>query len=76
VATVQVGSSPSDGVRGPDGFEWIPNNGDGTISVIDPATNAVVETVTVGGKPFVVRTAFGAMWAGDFAGSTIKRIRP
>ena len=44
--------------------------------MIDPATNAVIDTVTIGGKPFVVRSAFGALWAGDFGGTTIKRIKP
>jgi len=44
--------------------------------VIDPATNTVTDTVTIGGKPFVVRSAFGSLWAGDFGGSTIKRINP
>ena len=52
------------------------NRGPGTISVIDPATNTVVHTVQIGGHPFVVRAAFGDLWAGDFGGSTIKRIRP
>jgi virginiamycin B lyase len=75
VATIPVGMGPADGARGPDGREWIPN-GDGTISVIDPATNTVTDTVTIGGKPFVVRSAFGSLWAGDFGGSTVKRINP
>ena len=68
--------SPSDGVRGPDGNEWIPNMADGTISVIDPKTNAVVDTVKVGGSPFVVRSAFGSIWVGDFQGFLLRRISP
>src|SRR5262249_60856800 len=28
VATIKVGSKPADGVQGPDGLEWIPNQGD------------------------------------------------
>jgi len=76
VSTVTVGSGPSDGVRGPDGLEWIPNVADGTISRIDPATDKVVDTITVGGRPFVVRSAFGDIWIGDFGGSTITRIHP
>ena len=30
-ATTAVGAAPADGVRGPDGLEWIPNRTDGTI---------------------------------------------
>src|SRR5436309_13551143 len=52
VATTKVGTSPSDGVRGPDGLEWIRNDGEGTIWRIDPATNAVVDTISVGPHPF------------------------
>jgi YVTN family beta-propeller protein len=76
VATVAVGKGPSDGVRGPDGLEWIPNNGDGTISRIDPATNKVVDTIKVGPSPFVVRSAFGDIWVGEFKGSRLWRIHP
>ena len=52
VATTKVGTSPSDGVRGPDGLEWIRNDGEGTFWRIDPATNAVVDTISVGPHPF------------------------
>jgi streptogramin lyase len=76
VATTKACSGPSDGARGPDGLEWIPCNGDGTIVRIDPATNAVVDTLPAVTKPFVVRSAFGAMWAGDFGGATLWRYAP
>jgi peptide/nickel transport system substrate-binding protein len=76
VSTIKVGTAPSDGTRGPDGYEWIGNAGDGTISRIDPATDKVVDTIDIGGTPFVVRSFFGTVWAGDFKGTTIKRIRP
>jgi YVTN family beta-propeller protein len=76
VATIKVDGSPADGTRGPDGLIWIPNQGVGTISRIDPATNALVDTVTVGGYMFVVRSGFGSLWAGDFTGTTIRRIQP
>jgi YVTN family beta-propeller protein len=74
VATTKVGTAPSDGVRGPDGLEWIPNRGDGTISRIDPATNAVVDTFSVTGTPFVVRSAFGDIWVDDFKGNQEWRV--
>ena len=76
VATIKVGKGPSDGTRGPDGLEWIPNIGDGTITRIDPATDTVVDTIPVVGKPFVARTAFGSVWVGDFGGTQIWRLTP
>lgn len=76
VSTVSVGSAPADGVRGPDGLEWIPNQGSSNITRIDPATNAVVDTIPVGPIPFVVRSAFGDVWVGEFKGQRVWRIRP
>ena len=72
----RVGKAPADGVRGPDGLEWIPNQGDGTVSLIDPASNRVVGSVHPGGLPFVARTGFGSMWVDDFTGRTPVRYRP
>jgi streptogramin lyase len=76
VATVPVPGSPADGVRGPDGLEWIPLQGSDKIARIDAATNRLVDTVRVHGFLFVVRSAFGSLWAGDFQGSTLYRIEP
>src|SRR5206468_2865312 len=71
VATTKVGTSPSDGVRGPDGLKWIRNDGEGSFWRIDPATNAVVDTISVGPHQFVVRSAFGDIWVGEFQGHRI-----
>ena len=76
VATTKVGTSPSDGVRGPDGLKWIRNDGEGTFWRIDAATNAVVDTISVGPHQFVVRSAFGDIWVGEFQGHRIWRIHP
>src|SRR5581483_2807342 len=76
VATVKVPGSPADGVRGPDGYEWLPLQGSDLIARIDPATNALVDTVHAKGSLFVVRDAFGSLWAGDFKGSSVTRIKP
>ncbi len=76
VAVIKVGKAPADGTRGPDGLEWIPNLGDGTISRIDPATDKVVDTIPVVASPFVARTYFGSVWVGDFNGSQLWRITP
>ena len=53
-------------MRGPDGLEWIPNQGDGTVSLIDPASMKVVGTIHSGELAFVVRSGFGSMWVDDF----------
>ena len=50
--------------------------GDGTITRIDPAANAVVDTIPLIGGPFVARTAFGSVWVGDFKGSQLWRLTP
>ena len=75
VANVKAGSAPADGVRGPDGLEWIPNQ-DGTVTLIDPASNKVVDTLRPGGLTFVVRNGFGSLWVDDFTGTTLSRYRP
>ena len=46
-----------------------------TTAVVDGRSMRRLEMDFVG-QPFVVRSAFGDLWAGDFGGSTIKRIRP
>jgi len=74
-ADVPVGTFPVDGVVGPDGLVWIPNQGDNSVSRIDPATNKVVDTVKVGPLPFVVRRGFGDMWVSNFGGFAVWRLR-
>ena len=71
---MKVGNRPADGTRGPDGMEWIPDQGSGTVTRIDPKTNKVVSTVRVGGTPFVARAAFGDVWVDDFRGTRETRI--
>src|SRR5206468_2865307 len=48
VPTFVVATITPDGVRGPDGLKWIRNDGEGSFWRIDPATNAVVDTISVG----------------------------
>jgi virginiamycin B lyase len=75
VANLKAGAAPADGVRGPDGLEWIPNE-DGTVTLIDPTADKVVDTIHPGGITFVVRDGFGSLWVDDFTGSTLARYRP
>jgi streptogramin lyase len=76
LATIKVGTRPGDGTRGPDGLEWVPNLGDGTLTRIDPKTDTVVDTIPLVGSPFVARTAFGSVWIGDFRGTQLWRVTP
>lgn len=52
-ATASVGNTPLRGVVSPDGkFVYVVNNDDGSLSIVDTASNSVVKTVTgIGDKP-------------------------
>jgi len=76
VATVKIGTQPGQGAAAPDGTIWFPNLNDNTISVIDPETNAVAQTVKTGNGPFVVRSGFGDMWVASYRSNNVWRIRP
>lgn len=79
VARIPVGGPnaiPTDGSAAPDGTIWIPILNQQSIAVIDPATNSVVRTISVGPGPFVVNEAFGDMWVGSYGGTDVWRIRP
>jgi YVTN family beta-propeller protein len=76
-ATVQVGANPlASAFVG--GELWVPNIEDNTISVVDPARNAVSRTITAGNAPlgiattpagvFVSMSNDGAVWRYDAAG--------
>ena len=68
-------SAPSTGRSVPDGLVWIPNLLGNDVTVIDPATNAVVRTVPVGPGPFVLSVAFGDVWSPAYNGRHVWRLR-
>jgi YVTN family beta-propeller protein len=48
---------------------WVPNIDDNTVSVVDPATNAVIRTSPSGSSPLAVASAAGYAWVtSDFDG--------
>ncbi len=49
---------------------------DNTVSRIDPSTNQVVQTVSVGGGPAGVATGGGAVWVANGLDGTVSRIDP
>ncbi len=58
------------------GSAWTTNNADNTVSRIDPATNKVTSTITVGGGPAGLAFAGGFVWVGTNASSDVYRIDP
>jgi YVTN family beta-propeller protein len=55
VASVNIGSEPTDNAISPDGKHvYASNNLSGTVSVIDTATNSVTATINVGANPYGV----------------------
>jgi DNA-binding beta-propeller fold protein YncE len=75
-ARIEVGAKPS-GIGAGGGFVWVANSGTGTISKLDPETDEVVLSRTVGfeGNPDDVVVASGWVWAISDAGEYI-RIEP
>ncbi|MGH2828132.1 MAG: hypothetical protein ACRDKF_14315 [Actinomycetota bacterium] len=61
-AMIEVGRGPVAVAVG-DGFVWVANAGDESVSKVDPATNEVVETYPVEGTPAGLEFAGGYVWA-------------
>jgi YVTN family beta-propeller protein len=53
-----------------------PSGKRGTVSRIDPRTNAVVATITVGHEPFAIAAGGGAVWVANRTDFTVSRIDP
>src|SRR5262249_13344970 len=53
-----------------------PSGKRGTVSRIDPRTNAVIATITVGREPFGIAVGDGAVWVGNRTDFTVSRIDP
>jgi YVTN family beta-propeller protein len=58
---ISVGANPAALAVGNDSV-WVANSGDGSVSRIDPRTNAVTATVAVGHRPQGIAIAAGAVW--------------
>ena len=55
---------------------WVPNDAGDTLSRIDIASNAVVETIQTGDNPAVVAGVEGEVWLSNHDEGTVWRIRP
>ena len=68
VATVTVGANPL-ATAWVAGKLWVPNIDDNTVSLVDPAVNAVIRTSPSGANPLAVASAAGYAWVtSDFDG--------
>jgi YVTN family beta-propeller protein len=70
--SVRVGSQPLDVIVA-DGRLWTENYGDGTVSVIDPATRKVT-SIQVGGQPGGIAAGAGSIWVTDLGDGTLTRL--
>jgi YVTN family beta-propeller protein len=73
VGAVVAVASP-DGLAYGDGSVWAVDRADGTVSRIDPATRAVVQTIGVGADPAAVTVTGGGVWVANSGDGTVSRI--
>jgi YVTN family beta-propeller protein len=71
-AAVPMGSP--DGLAYGDGSVWAVNSTGDTVSRIDPATHAVVQTIRVGVNPAAVTVTGGDVWVTNSGDGTVSRI--
>ena len=53
-----------------EGFVWVANGDDGTVSKFDPVTNEVVDTIKTSNQPAGVTVGAGYVWV------TVQRLVP
>jgi YVTN family beta-propeller protein len=79
VAAVAVGTDPAAVVAG-DGLVWVANGRDGTVSVVDPGTNRVQETMPASGSGPVgqggpgLAYASGSLWVANADQRQVARV--
>jgi YVTN family beta-propeller protein len=74
VGLVKVGSDPAAVAVG-EGSVWIANEGDDTVSRIDPVTDKAV-VIGVNRRPFAIAVGEGSVWVVDRLSRTVSRIDP
>jgi YVTN family beta-propeller protein len=55
---------------------WVSNYVDGTVSRIDPTTNQVTATISLGGHPVGIAAGYGSIWVADDNDGKVSRIDP
>ena len=79
VATITVGANPFGvGYAVAQNLIYVANNSSGTVSVINPATNAVVATITVGATPYGIGYAAtqNLIYVANSGAGTVSVINP
>jgi YVTN family beta-propeller protein len=74
-AVVPLGTSPSV-LAGGNGVVWAANYNQGTVSRIDVATRATVQTIEAGTTPAGLAVGGGSVWVTNNYGGTVSRIDP
>ena len=74
-AVVSLGTSPSV-LAGGNGAVWAANYNQGTVSRIDVATRATVQTIEAGTTPAGLAVGGGSVWVTNNYGGTVSRIDP
>ena len=74
-AAVALGSSPS-ALAGGNGAVWAADYNSGTVSRIDVATRARVQTIEAGTTPAGLAVGAGSVWVTNHYGGTLSRIDP
>jgi serine/threonine-protein kinase len=73
---ITVGKSPLSVTVG-EGFAWVTNEEDGTVSHINEATGEVsAEAIEVGKEPANIRYGGGSVWVSNAGSDTVSRIDP
>jgi YVTN family beta-propeller protein len=81
VAAVAVGTDPA-AVAGGGGSVWVASRRDGTVTVVDPATNRVQQTIPASGSGPVgqggpgLAFASGVLWLANTAQGQVARVEP
>ena len=75
VQTIPVGADPA-AVTVTGGDVWVANSGDGTVSRISAAANAVVQKISVGNVPDAIASGPSGIWVADRGDATVDRINP
>ncbi len=70
---IPVGTEPH-GIAIGEGFVWVTNRGDGTVSQIGEKSNEVVETITVGANPKGIAVEGGTVWVANTDDDTVTPI--
>jgi len=69
---IQVGSEPLNVIAAGDSV-WTENYGDGTVSILDVASESA-KTVDVGGQPGGITFGAGSVWVSDLGGGPLTRL--